>query len=258
MKRIRSIIVDDEASAVHTLRGMLEEFCSYVTVCAVAGNVEQAIKAVKQHQPDIVFLDVELTPEGNGFDFLRKIGDYNFGVIFTTAYAQYAIEAINEAQPWGFLVKPYRSKELTQAIHVADTHHQKLVSRNKPVNRGFLLGDMRKGNVVIKFKEIYFCRADTSCIIFHLNRNDKTEQFPVYRTLKELEEELPDTYFCRVHHSYLVNLSYIVRYERRGRGGTAYLSNGEKVGISAQKMENFTKQFANFLRGYPPSIDDGV
>lgn len=251
MKRLRSIILDDETSAVHTLRGMLEELCPFVVINAVANNIEQGVKAVKQYNPDIVFLDIEMPPSGSGFDFLREVEDETFGVIFTTAYAHYAIQAINDAQPWGFLVKPYRAKELVHTMYVATRMRHRLLSSPQYGNRGIILSDHRKGNVVVKFNEIYYCQADGPCTTFYLNREDKIEKLSVYKTLKDIENELPDSLFCRTHHSYLVNMNYILRYERHGRAGAAYLPNGAHVEISGSKMETFVPHFNNYLHGYP-------
>ncbi len=118
MKRINAIVVDDEIGAVHTLRGMLEEYCPMVNIIAAANTVEQGVRVAKQYRPDIVFLDIEIPPNGNGFDFLRQTEDCDFNIIFTTAYAHYAIQAINDVQPVAYLVKPYRVAELGQPVPI--------------------------------------------------------------------------------------------------------------------------------------------
>ncbi|MBK6929556.1 MAG: response regulator transcription factor [Saprospirales bacterium] len=250
MKRINAVILDDEDSAVHTLRGMLGDFCPMVNVIHVANSIEQGVRAVNQYRPEVVFLDIELPPTGNGFDFLRQTEHLHFGVIFTTAYAHYAIQAINDVQPWAYLVKPYKTNELVQAVHIAGIKANQSEALVNHRHRGFILGDMRKGNVVVRYTDLVYCQADGSCTVFFILRNNQTERLAVYRSLKDVEAELPEHMFCRVHHSFLVNMTYIQRYERLGRSGKIYLAPATSVDVSAQKMDYFIRHFNQFLRGY--------
>jgi len=250
MKRIKSIIIDDEISAVHTLRGMLDEFCPMVNVVQAVNNIEQAVQAVKHYHPEVVFLDIEMPPNGTGFDFLRQTEDLSYGVIFTTAYAHYAIQAINEAQPWAYLVKPYKSAELVQAIHNATVKLTKPAPSSDHAYRGIALGDMRKGNVVIRFNELIYCQAEGPCTNFYYLQNGKLERHVAYKSLKDIEKEVPDTLFCRVHHSYLINMAHVRRFERIGRTGKVYLPDETPIDVSAQKLELFHQHFSQFLRGY--------
>lgn len=251
MKRTRAVIIDDEGSAVESLRGMLAEFCPLVNIIQVANTVEQGVAAVKQYEPDVVFLDIEIPPGGTGFDFLRLTEDLHYGVIFTTAYPNYAIRAINEAQPWAYLVKPYKSADLVHAVHIATVKSAipaaSAVAQHS--HRGIILADMRKGNVVIRFNDLIYCQADGPCTNFYFNREGHLERHVAYKSLKEIEAQLPDTFFCRVHHSYLVNLSYVQRFERTGRTGHVYLPNNIQIDVSAQKLEPFSRHFHQFLRG---------
>lgn len=249
MKRINAIIIDDEAGAVHTLRGMLAEFCPMVHVQSIANNIEQGVKAARQYRPEVVFLDIEMPPQGTGFDFLRQTEDCDFGVIFTTAHAHYAIQAINSAQPVAYLVKPIKVSELTQAIHAATLRAGKSAAPPDPTHRGIVLGDARKGSIVIRYTDILYCQADGACTVFFISRESGAiERQSVYRTLKEVELELPGETFCRTHHSYLVNMAHIQRYERQGRGGVLYLPRDTRVEMSSHKMEGFIRHFHTFLR----------
>ena len=251
MKRINAVIIDDELSAVHVLRGMLAEFCPMVHVQSVANSIDQGVRAVRQYQPDVVFLDIEIPPEGTGFDFLRQTEDCDFGVIFTTAYTHYAIQAINDAQPIAYLVKPIKVPELIQSIHTATVRAGKLAAaQSDPAHRGIVLGDARKGSIVIRHADILYCQADGPCTVFFIRREGGSiERQSVYRTLKEVEAELPGDVFCRTHHSFLVNMAHIQRYDRRGRAGVLFLPRDTRVEVSANKMEPFVKQFHEFLRG---------
>jgi len=244
MKKINTLIVDDEIGAVNTLRGMLGEFCPAIQVVATALSVEEAVSAVARYKPELVFLDIEMPPFGNGFDFLERINRSNsFGVIFTTAYPKYAIQAINAVQPWAYLVKPFSVAELMEAVDVAAG---KLYDSE---NQGIVIPDNRKGNRVLRIRDILYCEADGPTTDLFVVRGEKIEKIIASRTLKDLEAELPESLFCRTHHSYLVNMLHIERYERTGRNGLIYLPMGMCVSISVLKMDYFEQRFAAFLQG---------
>ncbi|MBK8565910.1 MAG: response regulator transcription factor [Saprospiraceae bacterium] len=251
MKKINTIIVDDEESAINTLRGMINNYFPQIEVVAVANNVDDALQKAAAHQPSLVFLDVEMPPFGSGFDFLEKCPNRNFGVIFVTAYPKYAIKAINDAQPWGYLVKPYSVNELTLAIEKAEEKIKELNEVNSLINEehSLVLPDARKGNVVIRTKDIVYCEADGTTTDIFYQKEGKMLRFTASRTLKDVEEQLPIRTFCRSHHSYLVNLAFVDRYERTGRNGIIHFKDGSKAPISVGKMEDFEDRFLQFSGG---------
>lgn len=249
MNQIHALIVDDEAGAVNTLRGMLGEFCPQVRVVGEAHSVDDALRVAVQHSFDLVFLDIEMPPYGNGFDFIKLFPQPAFGVIFTTAYPQYAVEAINRVQPWAYLVKPFRVTELVAAVQIAaDKIRERGPATDTYENAGITIADNRKGNRVIRVRDILYCKADSSATDIVVLRQGRLEKMPAYRSLKELEQELPGVLFCRTHHGYLVNMAHIERWERTGRNGLIHLPLGARVEISVQKMEYFEEKFNDFLR----------
>lgn len=250
---IQALIVDDEPSAIETLLGMLGRFCPQVSVLAAVTSVEEALLALQQHDPDLVFLDIELPPFGKGFDLLRAVPERRFHVVFTTAYAEYAVQAINEAQPLGYLVKPYRVSDLMQIAMVAakaiEAHAAKR-SEAPAIHQGIIIPDSRKGQIVLHTQHILYAKADGSITdIFVLRPEGQVEKITASRSLKDLEAELPAHLFCRAHHSFIVNLQHVLRYQRTGRNGLVFLPHGHKVDISVAKMERFEQQFAQFLKG---------
>ncbi|MBI1224895.1 MAG: response regulator [Bacteroidetes bacterium] len=250
MKKINTFIIEDEISAINTLRGMLSQYFPQINIMEEARSVSDALFKIQRSQPDLVFLDIEMPPFGNGFDFLEKCPNPNFGVIFVTAYPNYAVKAINHVQPWGYLVKPYSIAELSKAIEKATEKMKEAhrASLEKPETQGLLISDARKGNIAFKAGDIVYCQADGATTdIFYL-KDGKTSRFKASKTLKDIEEQLPSQLFCRCHHSYLVNLGFIERYAHTGRNGIIYLQTGAKVGISVGKMESFETQFSEFLR----------
>lgn len=90
---IKALIIDDEPSAINTLRLMLERYVPEITDLRFTSNPEEALEIIQKTPPDILFLDIQM-PLMNGFELLRKVPSINFKVIFTTAHDQYAIQAI--------------------------------------------------------------------------------------------------------------------------------------------------------------------
>lgn len=241
-RQISAVLIDDERGALNTLKNMLGEYCPQVQVGGTALSVREALEMVEKLQPDVVFLDIEMPPVGSGFDFLKKCGEISFGVIFTTAYPQYAIQAINTVQPWSYLIKPYSVFQLKNAV---DTTLEKLKQKqesalNAARQQRIILQDSRKGTIVLYAEEVIYCRADGSFTDLVIWKNKRLEKFTSSRRLGEFEAELTAPLFCRTHHSYLVNLNYVEQLERTGRNGRLHLLHTEhKVPVSIAKMEKF-------------------
>ena len=111
---IKALIIDDEVKARNVLKHYLENFVPEVTEIRQADSVDSGLEILHVYQPDIVFLDVEM-PYKNGFQLLMEIKDPSFDVIFTTAYNQYAIQAIRFSA-LDYLLKPVDPDELKGAI----------------------------------------------------------------------------------------------------------------------------------------------
>ncbi len=243
MKKITALLIDDEISALNTLRGMLGEYCPQVQVLAEATSVEDALQAVSVYDPQLVFLDVHMPPSGSGFDFLQQATHRSFGVIFTTAHPQYALKAINMVQPWAYLLKPYSVTDLMAAVQVA---YDKL--RLSGTQQSLIIPDSRKGTILLRLTDILYLEADGNTTDIFVLRADKIEKVMASRTLGSLESELPESLFCRPHHSYIVNMGHIERYEQTGRNGLIYLPMGATIAISVLKMEHFEAKLTAFLR----------
>lgn len=243
---IRAMLVDDEIGAINTLRNMLGQYCPQVQICCVALSVQEALNAASAMQPDLVFLDIQMPPLGSGFDFLDQCVPVNFGVIFTTAHPQYAISAINQVQPWSYLIKPFSVAELKSAVAVAEGKIWEQNRRTSQLQR-LVVQDSRKGTLVLRAEHILYCKADGGFTDFYVLRNNSIEKITSSRNLGEYEDELPETLFCRTHHSYLVNLSYVDRFERTGRNGIIHLAtNGHKAYVSVAKMDHFSQRLENY------------
>ncbi|MBL0145866.1 MAG: response regulator [Chitinophagaceae bacterium] len=111
---INAIIIDDEKNALEVLEMQLNQYCENVHIVAKANGGIKGIEAIKKYSPDLVFLDIEM-PHKNGFDVLTETKQYNYDVIFTTAYDQFAIKAFKYSAI-DYLLKPIDIIELQQAV----------------------------------------------------------------------------------------------------------------------------------------------
>src|SRR5580658_8422823 len=109
-----AVIVDDEPNSLNALKNKLTWYCPEVRLIAECASAEEGIREIEHQHPDIVFLDVEM-PRMNGFVMLQHLSNRDFELIFTTAYDQYAIEAIR-ASALDYLVKPVEVEDLTEAV----------------------------------------------------------------------------------------------------------------------------------------------
>jgi two-component system LytT family response regulator len=242
--KIRAFIIDDEISAINILRGMLNEYFPDIIVVGQAVSFNQALSLLEQTSPDVVFLDILMPPWGNGFDLLKKIPNPNWGVVFTTAYPGYAIQAIQDVQAWGYVVKPIRLSDLQTTIANIRKRLEK-----KTHGRKLIVPDQRRGNVVIDMEDILYCKADGNTTDIFYQSDKVILRLTCSRNLGELEVEFSGSPFFRCHHSFIVNMTHILNYRQTGRNGEISLPQNKKVPISVNKMGAFEETFRAFAEG---------
>src|SRR5688572_26299252 len=203
---LKSIIVDDESKSRESLRILIEDFCDNVKVCALCQNVDEGIKAIQEHKPEVVFLDIQMQRE-TGFDLLTKIKTIDFEVIFTTAYSEYAIKAF-KFSAIDYLLKPIDIEELKGALSKVEKklngsfaqRLEHLMQNLKPATpQNFKLAlPTSDGLVFIKIDDILYCEASSNYTEIFCADGKK---YIVSRTLKEYEDILVDHNFFRIHNS---------------------------------------------------------
>jgi two-component system LytT family response regulator len=243
----KALIVDDEAKARNILKHYLESFVPEVTEIRQADSVDAALQVLSVYKPDIVFLDVEM-PHKNGFQFLMEISEPSFDVIFTTAYNQYAIQAIRFSA-LDYLLKPVDPDELKGAVsrHIEKKEGDKekkalydnLVSNieKKEVKDFKIAVPSAEGVYFFTIDEILRLEADRSYTHIHLV---KKRPFIASKTLKHFEEMLEEFQFIRTHKSHLVNPRHITHLSNDHE--FVILSDGSKVDVSRRKKEDVQKQ----------------
>jgi two-component system LytT family response regulator len=240
---IRSIIVDDELKSRESLKILIEDFCQGVSVHALCQNIGEAVTAIDQIKPDLVFLDIQLQRE-TGFDLLTRYKDFDFEVVFTTAYSEYAIKAF-KFSAIDYLLKPIDIEELKRAIEKVEKHkgdtvtdrlQQLLQNLRKSPSENFKLAlPTADGLVFVKVDDILYCEASSNYTEIFMTDNRK---YMVSRTLKEYDDMLSEQNFFRIHHSYLINLNEIKKYVR-GDGGYVVMNNDKSLDVSKRKKEGF-------------------
>jgi two-component system LytT family response regulator len=246
LQPIKTIIVDDEKPSREALANYLREYCPNVQIVAKCNSAKVAYKAISEHQPQLVFLDVEM-PKGSGFDLLRMIGSVNFKVIFITAFSNYAVQAFR-CSATDFLLKPVKISELKEAvnkaIHELEVKDSYLsvkalldnLSNISQPNGNLVISDS-KGFTVLKTSDIIYCEADGYCTLFYLAGRTKISSS---RNLKFYEELLPANQFIRTHHSYIVNLNHVKGYSHQEE---ILLADGLKCPLSLVNKHAFISFF---------------
>ncbi|MDT0539246.1 MULTISPECIES: LytR/AlgR family response regulator transcription factor [Croceitalea] len=241
--KLKSIIVEDEANSREILRNYLGKYCSNVELLAEAATINEGLSLIKEHQPDLVFLDVEM-PFGNAFDLLDKIPDRTFEVVFVTAYNQYAMEALNNHAAY-YLMKPINIDELIKAVNYVieiksgeNALEGKVLQAKLKKAEGKITLPQQDGFQVLEVSDIYFCKADDNYTEIYLEE----KKILVSKTLKYFEEALSEFPFSRIHKSYLVNVNEIQKY-KKGKGGSVILSNGKELSVSASRKAQLLAYF---------------
>ena len=243
---IKAVIVDDEPYCCESLATLLERYCPAVKVADICYSGEAALVAIKEQQPQIVFLDIEM-PKMNGFEMLEKLPEIHFEIIFTTSYDQYAIKAIRFSA-LDYLLKPVDREELQRAVQKVIQHLQYplpqqleilLHKLHQPVSaiQKIALPTM-EGLQMVDVGAIISCASDSNYTVFLLKNKQK---IIVSRTLKEIEEMLEEYSFLRVHHSHIVNLNEVNKYIK-GEGGYLIMSDESTVDVSRSRKEMLLKK----------------
>jgi len=240
---LRAIIVEDEETSREILKNYLQKYCPKVTLMGEAANVEEALVLIRNHELDLVFLDVEM-PYGNAFDLLDKVGDRQFEAVFVTAYDHYAIDALNAHASY-YLLKPISIDKLIEAVdYVSEIKEKENSLQNKvlqPVSTqvtGKITIPLQNGFEVLQIEEILYCQADDNYTRIFVGDKKKL----VSKTLKYFDDILSKSGFVRVHKSYLVNVNAITEY-RKGKGGSVVLSSGKEIMVSASRKAGLLAYF---------------
>jgi len=215
-KKIKAVIIDDEAKAISTMRSLLADF-DEIEVVGEAMHVDQGLELLLEKHADVVFLDINM-PQKDGFELLHELSKYSIrpAIIFATAYDQFAIEAIRH-KAFDYLLKPVDPVELRKVIRRYQCHYtskkalpvdEQAVDQHTVVKLRF---DTRSGYFFVHPVEIIYIKAEGNYSELYLAEG---KSVTISSYLKDIAEQLPRRCFPRLGRSYIINMRYLKQVDR--------------------------------------------
>lgn len=237
---IRTAICDDEPKTRAYLSSLIQ---AQPCPCEIGEYASADEYLADQKEIDILFLDIELDPDGsgsNGMALARRIREQGTAVqpviIFVTGYEQYVFDAF-DVGAFHYLMKPVDEEKFASVF--ARAAEQVMSGRKHPQRGRTLMLRSASTNKIVPLDSIYYIESSNHKVVLHM----KDGEFACYAKIRDLELELQEHFF-RIHKGYLVNLSYVSGYSKT----EAALTNGEKLLISKYKYQDFAKAFLRFLK----------
>ncbi|MFY7652660.1 MAG: LytR/AlgR family response regulator transcription factor [Chitinophagaceae bacterium] len=234
---MKAIIIDDEPLARMIIVEYLQSHPQIIVV-EECNNGFEGVKAIQQHKPDLIFLDIQM-PKINGFEMLELLEEIP-NVIFTTAFDEYAIKAF-ELNAIDYLLKPFTQERFNKAIQKLSLLNNTTLQQQKEAvakTAAEIILHQNMGRIVLKegsqikiipHNAIHYVEACDDYIKIVSNEGS----FLKKKTLSSMENELNKQQFSRVHRSYIVNIQLIQKldpYEKEGHIVT--LTTGAKIPVS--------------------------
>lgn len=233
MSKIKIVLVDDEKDALRLLESLLEKL-DYIKVVGTASNKSEALTKVIELKPDVIFQDIQM----NGLNGMELVDDYRRyhykgKIVFVTAYAEYAIDAIKK-MAYDYLLKPVDVDELNSlALRLlADQNalNEDIFAQNRKLKI-----PTRQGYTLISINDIVYCEADGNYTsITSVNSDMATTSL----NLGRIEKEISDHKFFRVNRSVLVNTDFLTSLNKGEKKCILKNSNKEYIfHISAKRIK---------------------
>lgn len=246
---LKAIIVDDEDKAIKSLSWELSNFNDEVVILDTFTNPERALEFIKNNKIDCLFLDIEM-PTMDGFQFIEKLTKKDFAIVITTAYNEYAIEALKK-EAIDYLLKPVDTDDLelslkkitkfTQRLSNIDTDEKFekiLFNFNQQLENKKIIINVDGKLIFLKPEEIVCVESDGNYSSIHTMEGKK---IVVTKKLKEVNNLLPENHFFRIHNSYIINLNKVKEYYKTD--GYVILEMNHKIPVSRQKKSEFLDKF---------------
>lgn len=208
--KIKVLIVEDESLIAQEISECLEENDFEIT--EIVSTSQMALRSIKDHRPDVILMDISIKGEEDGISLSKRIlQNDSFPIVFLTSHTE--TKVFKEAavlNPSAFLLKPFSELELPIAIELAfANHNKKVITKQKPVLKDSIFVKSGKKFQKIKLTDILFIEAEGS----YSKIKTKTNEFIISFNLSEFYEEIDNDLFCRVHRSFIVNLSNIDSFD---------------------------------------------
>lgn len=236
------IIIDDEPLARSIVKSFLSENVNFEIV-AECNNGFEGVKAIEEHQPDLIFLDIQM-PKINGFEMLEII-DENPSVIFTTAFDEYAIKAFDNSAV-DYLLKPFTQERFNKALvkweksTSSESKTESIVNlASKQPDEHLRIVVKEKGAIkIIPTSEIYYLEAYDDYVKVHTKEKYHLKK----KTMSYYEHSLDSKNFVRIHRSYIININQLTKIESYEKNSyRATLTNGSSIPISRSSYGELKK-----------------
>ncbi len=242
---MKVLIVEDEIDARKVLQYLINELFPSLQIVGQTGSVSEAKQLILTSHPDLVFLDVQLE-DGTGFDLLNDCSALGFQVIFTTAYSNFALNAIKYSAI-DYILKPVNPDELKRAVEKVIKIKEKEVEYEmlktvvkKQQNTAKISINTAEQTYMLPIDDIIRLEADGA----YTTIITRDKRVVASKNIKYFENILPANLFVRPHQSHLVNKSFIAEINRRGK---LLLLNNEEVPISFRKKSMIRNLLKNKL-----------
>lgn len=238
----KAIIIEDEENGRLVLKTLLKKHCPQIEILAMAASIREAIPLIIHHEPEVVFLDIEL-PESNGFTLFDHFPVNTFKTIFVTAYGEYALKAL-KLSAVDYILKPIDPDELIEAVEKLNhkSHREEKVNtllQNINSNLSKIALPTLEGLVFIDINTITRCEAQGNYTQFYFTNGNK---MLISKTLAYFDDLLNDFSFFRANRNTLINMNFISKFQR-GKKCYVYLEDNSEVAISDNKREEFMNTF---------------
>jgi two-component system LytT family response regulator len=238
---MKAIIIDDERLARRELSLLLEKHSDKIEIIDEAQNAKEGIEAINKHQPDLIFLDIQM-PEMSGFEMLKQLEEFP-KVIFVTAYDEHAIEAF-KINAVDYLLKPVDPERLAEAIQKIESNKEEEFESNLASNRKdrkLTVDDrvfIKDGEKCYypKLADVRYFESQGNYVKVFFNNDHPM----ILRSLNALEERLDGEDFFRANRKYIINLNWVQRIENWFNGGLkVFINEEESIDISRRQAIRF-------------------
>lgn len=245
---LTAIIIDDEQNGIDGLTILIQKYIPDFRIIGQCTMAKEAIVMIENYKPDVVFLDINM-PEMNGFEFLEKLRQKNFDLIFTTAHDEYALRAL-KANAIDYLLKPIDYTDLELAIAKVKARKEILEKTKEPIDykrlfkntgpdlKEKLLVYSKTGIESIDIHEIVSLESKSNYTKIYL---DKAQPIIAAKTLKEFDAVLcsGNKQFMRIHHSFIINLHKVSRFLKGP--DQVVMANNQSIPLSKRRKDEFFK-----------------
>lgn len=230
MTQKQAVIIDDESMAISALKREIEMFAPQIDVIGTATSLKNGKDLIEQLKPQLVFLDIKLD-DGLGFDLLNQLEFSDFHLIFTTAYSNYAIDAIR-VDAFDYLMKPICGDDIMASLarlEKAPTKEETGLSANN-----LIISEIGNKRVINYNEVIRFQSIGNYAKVFSMT--NKPILIPV--PLKQIEAKCP-SHFFRCHKSHIINMDFIKKYN--SKESVLHLKDASCIPVSFRKKSALNK-----------------